>query len=266
MLHQMQLAVNLFIIVVSPNHHDEESTSVCAVVIFGETQRRASDVVFYGEQTVTAKPRPIKENERTCQLCGVVFHAFPSANRKICSSKDCKQQLASTRAKTHGESRTRLHGIWCNMKSRCAGTAGGLASEYYHDRGIRVCDEWLNSFESFRDWAMANGYAEDLTIDRRDNSEGYSPENCRWASHSQQMRNTRKRKTAKTSQYRGVSKHSQNTSWVAQGHKDGRPVNIGSFQSELEAATAYDAWAVVNYGEFASLNFPEQQVQGGVSR
>lgn len=61
----------------------------------------------------------------------------------------------------------------------------------YGGRGITVCDEWKRDFQAFYDWAMANGYNDTLSIDRKDNDKGYSPDNCRWATTEIQANNKR---------------------------------------------------------------------------
>lgn len=190
-----------------------------------------------------------------CELCGESFEAYPSARRRFCSNS-CAGKVGP---KTHGESRSRLHSIWSDMKSRCKGTAGKLARKYYFDRGIKVCGEWARDFRTFRQWALANGYAQNLELDRRENDKGYSPENCRWVTRKQQMYNTRKRKTGnETSRFKGVQRMQKlkKKPWRAMITKNGKPKHLGCFATEREAAEAYDHAARRQFGEFARLNLP----------
>lgn len=88
----------------------------------------------------------------------------------------------------HGKCGTRLYNIWFLMRQRCNNPK---ASHYkrYGGRGIKVCDEWSNDFPSFEAWALANGYADNLTLDRINNNGNYEPSNCRWTDIPTQMVN-----------------------------------------------------------------------------
>jgi hypothetical protein len=96
------------------------------------------------------------------------------------------------RKPTHGMVGTRLYNIWKGMTKRCRLTTTP-SWRHYGGRGVRVCDEWRNDFRNFHSWALANGYADNLTIDRFPNKDGdYEPSNCRWATQADQVRNTRR--------------------------------------------------------------------------
>lgn len=154
-----------------------------------------------------------KENTRGRWLClcdcgktvEIQSHNLTSGATTSCGCHKhavCKN-FGNTR-KTHGYSdQERLYYIWLGMKQRCISPKSRTA-KYYSKKGITVCKEWLD-YATFRSWAYMNGYhdqspktplKEILSIDRIDPNKGYSPENCRWISFSENAKRVNHKKHA----------------------------------------------------------------------
>lgn len=89
----------------------------------------------------------------------------------------------------YGIKNNRLYRIWLGMRRRCYDKNYEPSYKNYGGRGIIVCDSWRYDFKEFRDWALANGYDDSLSIDRIDNDGNYEPDNCRWVSMKDQANN-----------------------------------------------------------------------------
>lgn len=110
-------------------------------------------------------------------------------------TKSCgclRKELVKANRTKHLKCESRIYITYNNMKKRCF-YEGCDHYKWYGGENKTVCKEWLgeNGFKNFFEWAINNGYTDELTIDRIDNTKGYSPDNCRWVTPKQNCRNKR---------------------------------------------------------------------------
>lgn len=127
----------------------------------------------------------------------------------------------------HGWKGTPTYNAWQNMKRRCDDRNRPNFNDY-GGRGITVCERWLHSFSNFLD--DMGEKPENLTLDRIDNDKGYFPENCRWATVSQQNFNQRVRKD-NTQGVKGVSFSKREGKFKAYINRKGVQIFLGTFEN-----------------------------------
>lgn len=133
-------------------------------------------------------------------ICECGNHTVVSANNlRSGGTLSCgcyKKERIKEGTVIHNGTKTRIYKIYAKMLQRC-NNKNDISYLRYGGRGIKVCKEWASSrtgFIEFRNWALANGYSDELTIDRIDNDGNYEPTNCRWVTYKVQANNKRNNK------------------------------------------------------------------------
>ena len=106
------------------------------------------------------------------------------------------RESVRARAKIHGDSKSRLYDIYKGMKRRCF-NPHFKNYKHYGGRGIKICDEWLEDYLNFKNWALNNGYRDNLSIEHIDVNGNYEPDNCKWIPLNEQPKNRRDTKNNK---------------------------------------------------------------------
>lgn len=139
--------------------------------------------------------------------CGNTKDILAHNVKKNVKSCGCKSNEMKLQIK-HGGWKTRIYQTYQDMKQRCY-NPNTQCYHRYGGRGITVCDEWLESFENFRDWAYSNGYTDELTIERINNDGNYEPSNCKWETNENQQKN----KSNNPNPNKGEDHHGAKLNW-----------------------------------------------------
>lgn len=159
----------------------------------------------FGRLVVLERCETVKHGEHVKWLCRcdcgrtvkVASNSLRFDNTQSCGCLRIEHAMKHVdEYRKHGLSAERLYAVWKSIVNRCANPNNKRYKDY-GGRGIKVCDEWLHDYESFRDWAYATGYDPTAkrnicTIDRIDNDGNYEPSNCRWVDMKVQCANKRR--------------------------------------------------------------------------
>lgn len=145
----------------------------------------------------------------------------------------------------HGLCGTRIYTEWVNMKSRCL-YESHASYDSYGGRGITICDEWMNDFQVFCDWAMANGYNDALTIERKNVNGNYEPDNCEWIPSNEQGFNKRLPKDNKSG-HKGVRFREKYNTYNAFIGIGGQQKHLGTFDTYEKAVKAREDAEIIYF-------------------
>lgn len=178
-----------------------------------------------------------------CPYCKKHWRVNTASIKNGSSTKctQCNINKITKDSKANYDTNGRLYKIFAGMKTRCY-NKNRDDYKHYGKKGIKICDEWLSDFKSFYDWAINNGYQDDLTIDRKDVNGDYNPNNCRWVDKKTQSRNTSKLYSHNTSGYRGVCWDKNTNKWCTRISIDRKQIILGYFDSAIDGAKVRDKY------------------------
>ena len=160
------------------SHHKGDMVDNWLIISEGETRRQGSSTKVRGfvcQCTIC--------NETQKFLSAQELMSGRSTRCRSCATKAQFKRMAPPSYKD-GRSHTRLYSIYRSMYTRCTNPKC-INYRWYGAKGVKMCEEWANSFEAFRDWSLSHGYADDLQIDRLDADKDYSPDNCVWVTQAE---------------------------------------------------------------------------------
>ena len=193
----------------------------------------------YMRKATETSPQRYRYGLYECQYCEREFEVLVQ-NVKCGDTKSC----GCLRGELHGLRRHKLYGTWRQMVQRCTNPKHKNYGDYA-ERGITVCEEWLD-IKNFIAWAEStHPNIEGLSLDRIDNDKGYSPENCTWSDKTTQNINQRKRED-NTSGYVGIYWHKASKKWDAKIGVNSKLVHIGTFPLIENAVQARDNYIIEN--------------------
>lgn len=150
---------------------------------------KIGDIISDKEIVYIGKINGYSSVKLRCLSCNKIIVKRHYELKKYNSTCICKKIKYKNKDKNH----IRLYSIYTHMKERCY-NKNHVGYKNYGARGVSVCEEWKNDFLSFREWALQNGYSDNMTIDRIDNDLGYSPDNCQWITLGENVAKSNKNK------------------------------------------------------------------------
>jgi len=198
-----------------------------------------TDLVF-GRLTVISRAGRDK-NRQAQWLCRCVC-----GNNIITRTDHLKSgSTTSCGCSKHGKSSHPLYGVWVNMRTRC-NNPNYYKHHRYGGRGISVCKEWDSEFIDFYNWAISNGWRNDLQIDRIDNDGNYCPDNCRFVSSLDNNNNKSLIQANNKTGYAGVSFSKRAKAYKSELTVNYKTEHFGFFNTPEEAAEARDRFIIAN--------------------